>query len=103
MDIRQSLMCIFVELRYQKHVLFLVSVVGDADEIDWFSPNGEKLIGNHKNLRVHKRGKSRSSVIVLNADLEHAGIYKCVARNRDAESRATAKLEILCKYLRHYF
>lgn len=80
--------------------LFLpVSVVGDAEEIDWFSPDGGKLLGNNKRLRVHKHGNSLSIIIVRNADLEDAGIYKCVARNRDTESQATAKIEILCKCL----
>lgn len=78
-------------------VFFLVD--GKAEEIHWFSPNGEKILTKHDNLEVRNHGNSLSSLIVLNANLNNAGIYKCVARNGDTESQATVKLDILCKYL----
>ncbi len=70
-------------------------------EINWFSPNGEKILTKRDNLEVRNHGNSLSSLIVLNANLNHAGTYKCVARNGDTETQATVKLDILCKYL-HY-
>lgn len=76
---------------------FLVS--GDAMNINWFSPNGEKIQTKHGNLKVHSHGNFLSSLVVLNANLNNAGIYKCVATNGDTESHAMAKLDILCKYL----
>ncbi|XP_056585996.1 inactive carboxypeptidase-like protein X2 isoform X1 [Triplophysa dalaica] len=90
----------YAEIEVGQHKELLCRVVGDAEEIDWFSPDGGKLLGNNKKLRVHKHGNSLSIIIVRNADLEDAGIYKCVARNRDTESQATAKLEILLKRIR---
>ncbi|XP_052459761.1 inactive carboxypeptidase-like protein X2 isoform X2 [Carassius gibelio] len=74
--------------------LFLCKVDGGAEEITWFSPDGEKILTKHDNLMVRSRGKSSSILIVLNANLNNAGIYKCVARNWATESQATAKLNI---------
>ncbi len=83
--------------------MFLCSflVDGDSEEINWFSPNGEKILTKRDNLEVRNHGNSLSSLIVLNANLNNAGIYKCASRNGDTESQATVKLDILCKYL-HY-
>uniref|UniRef100_A0A671RGB0 Inactive carboxypeptidase-like protein X2 n=1 Tax=Sinocyclocheilus anshuiensis TaxID=1608454 RepID=A0A671RGB0_9TELE len=76
------------------------AVDGGAEEIAWFSPNGEKILTKRDNLEVRSHGNSLSSLIVLNANLNNAGIYKCVARNWDTESHATAKLDILSKRMR---
>ncbi|ROI69445.1 Adipocyte enhancer-binding protein 1 [Anabarilius grahami] len=78
----------------------LCKVVGKAEEIHWFSPNGEKILTKHDNLEVRNHGNSLSSLIVLNANLNNAGIYKCVARNGDTESQATFKLDIILKRMR---
>ncbi|XP_051964213.1 inactive carboxypeptidase-like protein X2 isoform X2 [Xyrauchen texanus] len=90
----------YVETEVGQLKRLLCKVVGNADDIDWFSPNGEKLLRNHENLKVRKHGKSMSSLMVLNANLNNAGIYTCVARNRDNKSQATANLEILLNRIR---
>ncbi|XP_051508777.1 adipocyte enhancer-binding protein 1-like isoform X2 [Myxocyprinus asiaticus] len=90
----------YAEIEVGQHKRLLCKVNGNAEEIDWFSPGGERLLRNHENLKVHKHGKSLSSLMVLNANLNIAGIYTCVARNREIESKATANLEILLKRIR---
>ncbi|XP_051525301.1 inactive carboxypeptidase-like protein X2 isoform X2 [Myxocyprinus asiaticus] len=90
----------YAEIEVGQHKRLLCKVVGNAEDIDWFSPNGEKLLRNHENLKVHKHGRSLSSLMVLSANLNNAGIYTCVARNRDNKSQATANLEILLKRIR---
>uniref|UniRef100_A0A8C1C6E7 AE binding protein 1b n=1 Tax=Cyprinus carpio carpio TaxID=630221 RepID=A0A8C1C6E7_CYPCA len=83
-----------------QHKRLLCRVVGGAGEIAWFSPNGEKIPTRHDNLRVRNYGNSLSFLIVRNAKLNNAGIYKCVARNGDTESQATTKLDILSERMR---
>ncbi|XP_051950936.1 inactive carboxypeptidase-like protein X2 [Xyrauchen texanus] len=90
----------YAEIEVGQHKRLLCKVNGNAEEIDWFSPGGERLLRNHDNLKVHKHGKSLCSLMVINANLNIAGIYTCVARNRDTESKATANLEILLKRIR---
>lgn len=84
-----------IEVGQQKQLLCKVS--GDAMNINWFSPNGEKIQTKHGNLKVHSHGNFLSSLVILNANLNNAGIYKCVATNGDTESHAMAKLDILLK------
>lgn len=100
MDMHLLLNWLMLKLLFQcSPFLCFIVVVGGAEEIHWFSPNGEKIVKKHVNLKVLNHGNSLSSLIVLNAKLNNAGIYKCVARNGDMESQATVKLDILCKYL----
>ncbi|XP_056319147.1 inactive carboxypeptidase-like protein X2 isoform X2 [Danio aesculapii] len=87
-----------IEVGQHKHLLCKVS--GDAKNISWFSPNGEKILTKHGNLKVHNHGNALSSLIALNANLNNAGIYKCVATNGDTELQATVKLDILLKRMR---
>ncbi|KAK7146401.1 hypothetical protein R3I93_013983 [Phoxinus phoxinus] len=90
----------YAKIEVGQYKQLLCKVVGDAEEIYWFSPNGEKILTKHDNLKVRSHGNSLSSLIVLNANLNNAGMYKCVARNRDKESKAMVKLDILLKRMR---
>ncbi|XP_042586069.1 inactive carboxypeptidase-like protein X2 [Cyprinus carpio] len=90
----------YAKIRVGRNKRLTCKVVGGAKEIDWFSPNGEKILRIPGNLIVLNRGNSWSSLIVINANLNNAGIYKCVARNGDQELQATVKLDILSKRMR---
>lgn len=90
----------YAKIQVGQHKRLMCKVDGDSVEINWFSPNGEKILTKRDNLEVRNHGNSLSSLIVLNANLNHAGIYKCVARNGDTESQATVKLDILSKRMR---
>uniref|UniRef100_A0A671RXI2 Neural cell adhesion molecule 1-like n=1 Tax=Sinocyclocheilus anshuiensis TaxID=1608454 RepID=A0A671RXI2_9TELE len=74
-----------------------LSVVGDAKEIDWFAPNGEKLQPGRPDISVSKNDESSSTLTIYNANVDHAGMYKCVAKSGDKESQGTVNLKIFQK------
>ncbi|KAJ8368270.1 hypothetical protein SKAU_G00082980 [Synaphobranchus kaupii] len=76
---------------------FLCQVVGDAKEIDWYLPSGEKILPNRQDVSVTRNDESSSTLIIYNAGIDNAGVYKCVARNGDKESQATISLRIYQK------
>lgn len=90
----------YATIEVGQHKQLLCKVSSDAKNINWVSPNGEKVLTKHGNLKVHNHGSVLSSLTVLNANLNNAGIYKCVATNGDSESQATVKLDIILKRMR---
>ncbi|XP_073675355.1 uncharacterized protein aebp1b [Garra rufa] len=90
----------YAKIQAGQHKRLMCKVDGVAEEISWFSPNGEKILTKHDNLEVRSHGKSLSSLLVLNANLNNAGIYKCAARNGDTQSQATVQLDIISTRMR---
>lgn len=79
-------------------------VAGDAKDkdISWFSPNGEKLAPNQQRISVVWNDDSSSTLTIYNADIDDAGIYKCVVTGEDgSESEATVNVKIFRKRLLH--
>uniref|UniRef100_A0A8C1TKA5 Neural cell adhesion molecule 1a n=1 Tax=Cyprinus carpio TaxID=7962 RepID=A0A8C1TKA5_CYPCA len=74
-----------------------LSVVGDAKEIDWFAPNGEKLLPGRPDISVSKNDEFSSTLTIYNANIDHAGMYKCVAKSGDKESQGTVIVKIFQK------
>lgn len=73
------------------------SVAGDAKDkdISWFSPNGEKLTPNQQRISVVWNDDSSSTLTIYNANIDDAGIYKCVVTGEDgSESEATVNVKI---------
>lgn len=77
--------------------LSVVSVVGDAKEIDWFAPNGEKLLPGRPDISISKTDESSSTLTIYNANVDHAGMYKCVAKSGEKESQGTIIVKIFRK------
>lgn len=75
-------------------------VVGDASDIDWYSPSGEKILPDREDFSVSRNDESSSLLIIYKATESSAGFYKCVARNEDKEAQATVELTIFRKSLR---
>lgn len=76
------------------------SVAGDAKDkdISWFSPNGEKLTPNQQRISVVWNDDSSSTLTIYNANIDDAGIYKCVVTAEDGtESEATVNVKIFRK------
>ncbi|KAM3869454.1 neural cell adhesion molecule 1a [Diretmus argenteus] len=73
---------------------FLCEVVGDAKDIDWYAPNGEKILPNNPDISVSRTDESTSTLTIYHADVDSAGIYKCVAKNGDKEAQATVQVKI---------
>lgn len=74
------------------------SVVGDVKDIDWYAPNGEKLLPNRQDILVNRNDESSSTLTIYNADVDNAGVYKCVAKNADKESEGTVNVKIFRKF-----
>ncbi|XP_059382354.1 neural cell adhesion molecule 1-like isoform X8 [Carassius carassius] len=76
---------------------FLCEVTGDAKEIDWFAPSGEKLQPGRPDISISKNDESSSTLTIYNANVDHAGMYKCVAKSGDEESEGTVIVKIFQK------
>lgn len=73
------------------------AVVGEASEIDWYSPSGEKILPDRDDFSVSRNDEATSLLIIYKATESSAGIYKCVARSGDKEAQATVELTIFRK------
>ncbi|XP_051959784.1 neural cell adhesion molecule 1-like isoform X2 [Xyrauchen texanus] len=85
------------EISVGESKFFLCEVVGDAKEIDWYAPNGEKLQPGRTDISVSQNDESSSTLTIYNANIDHAGMYKCVAKNGDKESQGTIIVKIFQK------
>ncbi|TSQ12694.1 Neural cell adhesion molecule 1 [Bagarius yarrelli] len=85
------------EISVGESKFFLCEVVGDAKDIDWFAPSGEKLLPNRQDISVSRNDDSSSTLTIYSATVDNAGIYKCVAKNGDKEAEATVNVKIYQK------
>lgn len=73
--------------------VFFFSAIGEPVSINWFSPQGERIVSNQRVI-VHTEGV-RSRLTIYNAIIEDAGIYRCQAVDAKGQSQeATVVLEI---------
>ncbi|KAM4828368.1 neural cell adhesion molecule 1 isoform 18-T18 [Thomomys bottae] len=90
------------EISVGESKFFLCQVAGDAKDkdISWFSPNGEKLNPNQQRISVVWNDDSSSTLTIYNANIDDAGIYKCVVTGEDgSESEATVNVKIFQKLM----
>lgn len=73
-------------------------MVGDAKDIDWFAPSGEKILPNSPDIFVSRSDDSTSTLTIYHANVDNAGIYKCVAKNAGKEAQATVQVMIFRKF-----
>uniref|UniRef100_A0A665UZM1 Neural cell adhesion molecule 1-like n=1 Tax=Echeneis naucrates TaxID=173247 RepID=A0A665UZM1_ECHNA len=85
------------EISVGESKFFLCEVVGDAKDIDWYGPNGEKILPNRHDIFVSRNDESTSSLTIYHATVENAGIYKCIAKSEDMETQATVEVTIFQK------
>ncbi|XP_020645270.1 neural cell adhesion molecule 2 isoform X1 [Pogona vitticeps] len=85
-----------VEVSVGVSKFFTCTVIGEPESIDWYNPQGEKIISNQR-VVVQKEGV-RSRLTIYNANVEDAGIYRCQATDsRGLTQEATVVLEIYQK------
>ena len=66
------------------------------ESIDWYNPQGEKIISTQR-VMLQKEGV-RSRLTIYNANIEDAGIYRCQATDAKGQTQeATVVLEIYRK------
>lgn len=77
-------------------VLFLFVAIGEPESIEWYNPQGEKIVSSQR-VVVQKEGV-RSRLTIYNANIEDAGIYRCQATDTKGQTEeATVVLEIYRK------
>ncbi|XP_072885672.1 neural cell adhesion molecule 1-like isoform X8 [Hemitrygon akajei] len=77
---------------------FLCTVTGEANSISWYLPNGDKIDPNQQRIAVATVSEVSSSLTLYDANVDDAGVYKCVATSRDGnESEATVNVKIYQK------
>ncbi|KAM5246328.1 neural cell adhesion molecule 1 isoform 2-T2 [Ctenodactylus gundi] len=90
------------EISVGESKFFLCQVAGDAKDkdISWFSPSGEKLSPNQQRISVVWNDDSSSTLTIYNANIDDAGIYKCVVTGEDgSQSEATVNVKIFQKLM----
>ncbi|XP_036380892.1 neural cell adhesion molecule 1a isoform X3 [Megalops cyprinoides] len=85
------------EISMGESKFFLCSADVDAKDIDWFAPNGDKILPNGQDIIVTRNDEMSSTLTIYNADVDQAGTYKCVAKNGDKEAQATVNVKIFQK------
>ncbi|XP_068600936.1 neural cell adhesion molecule 1a [Brachionichthys hirsutus] len=87
----------FGEISVGDSKFFLCEVVGDAKEIDWYDPSGEKILPSRPDIFVSRSDESTSVLTIYHATVDSAGIYKCLAKNGDTEAQATVQVTLFQK------
>ncbi|XP_067849467.1 neural cell adhesion molecule 2-like isoform X2 [Heptranchias perlo] len=85
-----------VELSVGESKFFTCTAIGEPASIEWYSPDGEKVISNER-VVVQTEG-IRSRLTIYNANVEDAGIYKCQVSDVNGKTQeATILVEIYKK------
>ncbi|XP_053709666.1 neural cell adhesion molecule 2-like isoform X2 [Synchiropus splendidus] len=82
-----------VELSVGESKFFICTAIGEPVRLDWYSPQGERITPS-KRMALHSE-TSRSRLIIYNAIIEDAGIYRCQATDANGRTEeASVVLEI---------
>ncbi|NXG16607.1 NCAM1 protein, partial [Grallaria varia] len=90
------------EISVGESKFFLCQVAEEAKykDISWFSPNGEKLTPNQQRISVVRNDDFSSTLTIYNANIDDAGIYKCVVSSmEEGDSEATVNVKIFQKLM----
>ncbi|NWW39191.1 NCAM1 protein, partial [Panurus biarmicus] len=90
------------EISVGESKFFLCQVAGEAKfkDISWFSPNGERLTPNQQRISVVRNDDFSSTLTIYNANIDDAGIYKCVVSSpEEGDSEATVNVKIFQKLM----
>ncbi|XP_016159308.1 PREDICTED: neural cell adhesion molecule 1 [Ficedula albicollis] len=90
------------EISVGESKFFLCQVAGEArfKDISWFSPNGERLSPNQQHISVVRNDDFSSTLTIYNANIDDAGIYKCVVSSpEEGDSEATVNVKIFQKLM----
>uniref|UniRef100_A0A673BYV4 Zgc:152904 n=1 Tax=Sphaeramia orbicularis TaxID=375764 RepID=A0A673BYV4_9TELE len=72
---------------------FICTAIGEPVRLEWFNPQGERIVPS-KRMALHTE-TSRSRLIIYNAIVEDAGIYRCQAADASGHTEeASVVLEI---------
>ncbi|XP_031428224.1 neural cell adhesion molecule 1a isoform X20 [Clupea harengus] len=82
------------EISVGESKFFFCGVVGEVKEILWFAPSGEKILPGRPDISVAVADETSSTLTIYNANVDNAGIYKCVAKNGDQEAQSSVNVKI---------
>nr|XP_015193240.1 PREDICTED: neural cell adhesion molecule 1 isoform X9 [Lepisosteus oculatus] len=85
------------EISVGESKFFLCAVTGEVTNIDWYAPSGEKILPNRQDISVSRNDEASSTLTLYNADIDDAGVYKCVASHGETEAEATVNMKIFQK------
>ncbi|XP_061127992.1 neural cell adhesion molecule 2-like [Syngnathus typhle] len=81
------------ELSVGDSKFFICSAIGEPVRLEWYNPQGERIVAS-KRMAFHTEA-SRSRLIIYNAIVEDAGIYRCRATEASGRmAEASVVLEI---------
>lgn len=81
--------------------LALLPAIGEPVRLEWYNPQGERIVSS-KRMALHTES-SRSRLIIYNAIIEDAGIYRCQATDASGHTEeASVVLEIYRKLDKHH-
>ncbi|KAM9476011.1 uncharacterized protein aebp1b [Clarias gariepinus] len=89
-----------VQIQAGQRKRVLCRATGKAESIVWIGPDGESISENDKNIKAHRHDESTSSLVIVSARVENAGVYSCVAENTHTSAQAEVNLEIVLKRAR---
>ncbi|XP_041834953.1 neural cell adhesion molecule 2-like isoform X2 [Melanotaenia boesemani] len=82
-----------VELSVGESKFFICTAIGEPVRLEWYNPQGERILPS-KRMALHTE-TSRSRLIIYNAIIEDAGIYRCQATDASGHTvEASVVLEI---------
>nr|XP_049608488.1 neural cell adhesion molecule 2 isoform X4 [Syngnathus scovelli] len=82
-----------VELSVGESKFFICTAIGEPVRLEWYNPQGERIVAS-KRMALHTEA-SRSRLIIYNAIVEDAGIYRCQAAEASGRmAEASVVLEI---------
>uniref|UniRef100_A0AAQ6AMT1 Neural cell adhesion molecule 2 n=1 Tax=Amphiprion ocellaris TaxID=80972 RepID=A0AAQ6AMT1_AMPOC len=82
-----------LELSVGESKFFICTAIGEPVRLDWYNPQGERIVPS-KRMALHTE-TSRSRLIIYNAIIEDAGIYRCQATDASGHTEeASVVLEI---------
>ncbi|XP_075950761.1 neural cell adhesion molecule 2 [Anarhichas minor] len=82
-----------VELSVGESKFFICTAIGEPVRLEWYNPQGERILPS-KRMALHSE-TSRSRLIIYNAIIEDAGIYRCQATDGGGHTEeASVVLEI---------
>lgn len=82
-----------VELSVGESKFFICTAIGEPVRVEWFNPQGERIVPSRR-MALHTES-SRSRLIIYNAIIEDAGIYRCQATDANGHTEeASVVLEI---------
>ncbi|KAI4795318.1 hypothetical protein KUCAC02_031491, partial [Chaenocephalus aceratus] len=61
-----------------------LAAIGEPVRLEWFNPQGERILPS-KRMALHSE-TSRSRLIIYNAIIEDAGIYRCQATDANGHT-----------------